>query len=413
VITEDLQVLEKFCTGCGACIEVCPVRGVEEERAISLAKMGSGLMCPRINVDSCVSCKACFRTCPQTAKFQNEKIVTFEDYCGLLGDCYYGYSKDREHRYEAATAGIATEIAAYLLKSGRVDGVVSSYQDENNNIITNIFSDSLAVKRTRGSIYRQVNLLNGLVDKIIEGGHRRLVLIGLPCHVAGLIALKKRHSYLRDYVEFVTIALFCKQTKTEEYSEYVRRCLKAENDQPIIYRGKGWPGLTRVTDGNSIFSNNSRLGLLWGSFAFSPDYCMMCNDPLGVVSDMSIGDAWLSKYSCDQIGSSFVTANTSKGRETLCNMKSLGILQLEEIKKNDVITSQNKKVIEFKLRNKISNKKKSAYLTEYNLTGGGGVRIIKRKIEKLYSLKIINKFPDLVFKCFTLMIIKSYKYMLR
>jgi len=311
VIDKDLKIYDSVCTGCSACTEACAFPDVQGINPIQLIKNDHGLAVPRINSDTCTECMACYKACPTEDKIYHNDI-TFDKYKTQIGECYYGYSLDNEHRFEAATAGVTTEIAAYLLDTQQVDGVVSSYQNDENEIITEIFTKSSEVRKTRGSIYRQVSLLNGLAEKIEQGNHKKILLIGLPCHIAGLKTLQKANKHLRKNVEFITVALFCKQTKTEEFSDFERNILKAKKNKKIDYRGKGWPGVTRIEGAGNLPFNHIDFSLMWGTFAFTPDYCLTCSDPIGVEADISIGDAWLKKYYDDKVGSSLFGGKYTK-----------------------------------------------------------------------------------------------------
>ena len=201
MIDKNLNIYDEVCTGCSACTEACFYPDEKGVLPISLIKNQEGLFVPRIDMKSCVDCKACYRACPTEDKIYNNQDLSFENYKKSIGTSYYGYSLDENHRFEAATAGIITEIATYLLESNQVDGVLSSHQDDNTNeIITKIYTNPQDIKTTRGSIYRQVTLLNGLDKKIKDGNHKKLLIIGLPCHIAGIKTLKKANKYLRKNV---------------------------------------------------------------------------------------------------------------------------------------------------------------------------------------------------------------------
>jgi len=348
MIDNELNIFDAVCTGCSACTEACTTLDENGVKPICLVVNEHGLRVPRINVYTCTHCLLCSKACPTHDNiFRNDS--SFERYKEKISDCYYGYSLDREHRYEAATAGIATEIAAWMLDTGQADGVVGSYQNSENVVVTEIFTDGGVLKeKARGSIYRQVSVLNGLVEKIKQGKHRKVVLIGLPCHIAGLKKLQKINNYLRTHVEFVTIALFCKQTKTEDFSRIERKLLGAEANQVLTYRGNGWPGSTRVEGGKSLPFRHQLFRLMWGSFAFTPDYCFACSDPLGTVADISVGDAWLRKYNDDKVGSSLFIAYTSRGKTIIDAMTVEGRIHSEREKADNVIASQNLYHIQFK-----------------------------------------------------------------
>lgn len=413
MIDKDLKIYDSVCTGCSACTEACMFPDESGISPIQLIVNVNGLNVPRINENTCTECMKCYKACPTEDKIFNDD-VTFDNYKAKIGNCYFGYSHNNEHRFEAATAGITTEIAAYLLDTHQVDGVISSYQNDNNDIITEIFTSSSEVKKTRGSIYRQVSALNGLAEKIQKGQHKKLLFIGLSCHISGLKTLQRANKYLKKNVEFITIALFCKQTKTEEFSDMQRSILGANPNQNINYRGKGWPGITRVEGGESLPSSNIRFGLMWGGFAFTPDYCFSCSDPIGLVADISVGDAWLGKYSKDKIGSSLFIGNTSKGDKIIKEMEKAGKIYIESETAENILKSQSTSHILFK----------TSYPTTRNaLFGGIGekgdapnryikliwwVKFNKKLVEFLFRSKIAIIIPDLILRIYSKMSITIF-----
>lgn len=405
MIDKDLKIYDSVCTGCSACTEACFFPDESGVNPIQLIINEDGLNVPRINSDTCTECMMCYKACPTEDKIFNNAL-TFESYKTKIGSCYFGYSLDHEHRFEAATAGIATEIASYLLETQQVDGVVSSYQNDANDIITQIYTNAIEVKKTRGSIYRQVSPLNGLAEKIEIGNHKKILFLGLPCHIAGLRTLQKANKYLRKNVEFITIALFCKQTKTEEFSDFERSLLRAKPNQKIDYRGKGWAGVTRVEGGRSLPFTNIKFGLMWGSFAFTPDYCFTCSDPLGVEADISVGDAWLHKYYSDKVGSSLFAANTEMGRHIIEEMAKNERIYVEDETVDNIIASQSTDHIRFKTSHIQARSVLLAGEIGDYVAPAKYIKLIrwiklnKTMMEFLYRTRIIHYIPGVVLKIY-------------
>ncbi len=416
MIDKDLKIYDSVCTGCSACTEACAFPDEDGINPIQIFLNKDGLNVPRINSEICTECMMCYKACPTEDKIFNNH-TTFKSYTEKIGSCYFGYSLNNEHRYEAATAGIATEIAAYLLKTNQIDGVVSSYQSEDNKTVTEIFTDSNEVKKTRGSIYRQVSMLNGLAEKIEKNKYKKLLLIGLPCHVAGLKTLQKANKYLRKNVEFITIALFCKQTKTEEFSDMQRIILNAKSKQKIDYRGKGWPGFTSVEGGRSLPFTDIKIGLSWGSFSFAPAYCFSCSDPIGVEADISVGDAWLPQYlQVDKKGSSLFVANTKLGDSIIKEIARNSIIYIKDETKENIIKSQNKKYIMFKTR---YQKFRSAFFADINIDEkidfkyrilSFWIKYVKKSTEELYRRNIFEIFPDFFIKIYRKLTAIGWKF---
>lgn len=346
MIDENLNINEAICIGCAACTEVCRSFDKKGRPAIQLKINEKGLFVPKIDNNTCTGCLNCHKVCAGQSRNSND-WNSMEDYFSKIGTCYYGYSLDPDHRFKAASGGIVTEIASFLLDSKEVDGVISSYQNENNIIVTDIFTSSDQVRNTRGSIYRQVPMFTGLTYKILKNNYRKLLVIGLPCHIAKLKTLQIYNECFQK-VQFITIALFCKQTKTEEFSDFQRTTLRAKSGEKLTYRGSGWPGLTVAKSGKSLPFTDVRLSLSWTTFSFTPDYCFSCSDPLGLVADISVGDAWLKDYLSDKIGSSVFIAKNAIGNNIIKNMLISRRIFSKEESAERVLSSQGMSVIKFK-----------------------------------------------------------------
>ena len=403
MINNELKIIDSVCTGCSACTEAC-VFEKNNEKPLQLTVNKKNLNVPRINAEACRKCMMCFRVCPSEAKNISSEI-SFENYINKLGNCYYGYSLDFEHRFESATAGIVTETAAYLLDTKHVDGVVSSYQNEDNEIITEIFTDSAEVKKTRGSIYRQVPVLNGILKKIESGNFKKLLFIGLPCQIAGLKMLLKINKQFAK-IDFIFISLFCKQTKTEEFSDYERKILKAKPNEKINYRGQGWTGVTSVKSGQSLPFTNIKFSLMWGSFAFTPDYCFACCDPLGANADISVGDAWLKEYYSDKAGSSVFITNSEKGRKIIEEIAAAKKIFIKNETKENIIKSQDLSYIKFKTSNigeriaffgNLKNCKR--YPLRFKILFYW-IKLNKKIVENIYSKSLIFFIPEFLLKIY-------------
>jgi coenzyme F420 hydrogenase subunit beta len=410
MIDKNLKIYDEVCTGCSACTEACFFPDENGVLPINLIQKENKLSVPRINLDTCVDCKACYRACPTEDKIYNNSDLTFENYKKKIGESYFGYSLNEKHRYEAATAGIITEIGSYLLDSNQVDGVLSTYQDENTNeIISEIYTNSEDLRKTKGSIYRQVTLLNGLDKKIKDGNYKKILVIGLPCHIAGINSLKKANKYLRKNIEFITISIFCKQTKTEEFSNYMRSVLNAKENEKINFRGNGWPGVTKTATSNKLIFTNVKFNFNWPTFAFTPEYCFTCSDPLGVNADISVGDAWLQKYKHDKIGSSLFIANSEIGKTIINELSEKNKIYSESETKENIIKSQSIKHIKFKTSNPIQRdisfgtkrrNDKNINISKNYIRLIKWIKLNKYLLEFLERRRIINIMPNIIIKIY-------------
>lgn len=185
--------------------------------------------------------------------------------------------------------------------------------------------------------------------------------------------------------------MFCKQTKDERFSNFIRSYLKAPNrKERINYRGSGWPGITSIGEKKTAFTD-FRLGFMWGTFCYTPDYCIKCRDALGANADISVGDAWLKRYmNSDNKGSSLFLVHSEKGDQLFESVKKSIFLKSELIE--NVIQSQSFKTLKEKekLSNRFQKKRKLR-----------GKVLRKRKIaEIIVASKITIYTPSFFLKAF-------------
>ncbi len=395
MIDKNLQIYDSLCTGCSACTESCFFPDSEGNLPIKLIKNEEGLFVPRIDANICTVCNLCYKSCPVEDKLETNYS---QDFSEVLGS-YFAFSKDNRHRFEAATAGMTTEIATFLLRENIVECVISCKQNNDKSIETVYSFTEEEVKKTKGSIYRQVTLLEDIVKNLKEKNISKILLIGLPCHVEGMHLLQKKNKYLRKCLVY-TCALYCKQTKTEEFSDVIHTITKTSKDNMIQFRGKGWPGIISVDD-KMINFNNNFTNLLWATNAFTPEYCFSCSEPLGTNADISIGDAWLKSYLKDTQGSSFVTANTEFGKKILKQMSELGSIHLQSIPFDDILASQNRQAVLYKRKN--ASYRAGIFSANYNCVTTSvslrykmrthWIKSLKSVVEFLFRKKIIYKIP--------------------
>ncbi|NPA44920.1 MAG: 4Fe-4S dicluster domain-containing protein [Chlorobi bacterium] len=337
MINERLEINNEYCSGCGICKSICPVD------AISFKKNDIGLSYPVIDFNVCVNCMLCFKACDTKEDINNKRTPPIDH---VNSKAYYAYSIDDELRYKAATAGVVSQISKTLLEVNDVDVVVAASQNDNNTIETKYIEKQNIDELPSGSIYRQVVLLDNYIEKVTSSNWGKVLVIGLPCHIAAVKSLHEITPKLKK-VKLYTIALFCKQTKDDRFADFIRKYLKEKDkNAKVDFRGDGWPGVTRVNNKRVIFTDY-KLSFMWGTFCYTPQYCMKCKDSLGVTADISVGDAWVKEYmSSDKKGSSFLLVNTDNGHELFNHIKNN--IYFENKPVETVLKSQGVSVIKFK-----------------------------------------------------------------
>lgn len=178
------------CTGCMACVEICPKECIQLETDVL------GHIYPTINLEQCVSCGNCQKVCPENNKLKFQTIQK----------AYAVWSLDNENRKSSASGGAASEFYAKAIEDGYwICGV--EYQKKFHAVhilskhINRIekFKQSKYVYSEVGDVYKKI--------KQLLSNKEQVLFISLPCKVAGLLG------YLGKYYEnLVTVDIVCHGT---------------------------------------------------------------------------------------------------------------------------------------------------------------------------------------------------------
>lgn len=299
----------KDCSGCGACVNSCPVQ------AILFQKDHENFYYPSVNMDACVHCGLCEKICPVlNLKFQ--KCTHPKAYASqCLRD---------EIRASSSSGGIFSVLSERVISMG---GIVvgcamtpDCYSAEHKFVC-----DTRELTELRGSKYLQsrVDLMYPQVKKMLENG-KYVLFSGTPCQVVGLRA------YLSGMCaeRLITVDVICHGAPSplvwEKYVKYWEE-VKQSKAVSVCFRDKeqDWEEYSLVLR----FENGEEYRSLCAKDlyckGFVSDYflrrsCYSCHAKgEHHVSDITLGDFWGIDRICsdmnDRKGTSLVLLNTSKG----------------------------------------------------------------------------------------------------
>jgi len=304
------------CCGCSACISICP------KTAINFIQDSEGFNYPHVDVDKCVECGLCEKTCPIIQRKSIDKTVANPlQYKAVR-------IKDKKILSESSSGGAFSILADIIFD---LNGCVCGVEYSEEGLPHHIIIDSKAeLYKLRGSKYVQSNILGifpAIKQRLLKGQY--VLFSGTSCQVDGL---KK---YLRkDYANLLTVDLVCHSIPSPLiYKEYLTYCSKKLKKEivSIDMRYKktyGWSHRFSYRycfkDGKSVI--DSPFVVNWGRLFFSE----MINRPscgdcqyanLNRVSDFTIADFWdddkkrIDIYSKE--GTSLLLVNTEKGINAL------------------------------------------------------------------------------------------------
>jgi coenzyme F420-reducing hydrogenase beta subunit len=184
----DIKLCEStLCTGCGACVGVCP------PNAISYHEDIEGFFYPIINDDICIKCHRCEKTCPVFNPLQLYNKPR----------CYAAWSTEFNIRTHSSSGGIFSELAIAIINEGGI--VVGASLDNRNGYVYHCIIETIdELSKLQGSKYVQSRITRDVLLEILKNlrNHRKVLFTGTPCQVAGVrsLANDNKNLYTMDVV---------------------------------------------------------------------------------------------------------------------------------------------------------------------------------------------------------------------
>ncbi|MDD1693350.1 MAG: Coenzyme F420 hydrogenase/dehydrogenase, beta subunit C-terminal domain [Methanoregula sp.] len=266
------------CSGCGACIAVCPADALSFKEGEMVTAPVSNGYCKQAT-DS-VQCGACYAACPRTT---DQPVQELGDYLELVS------AKAAFDIPRKQSGGAVTAILAHALDEGLIDAVVTVTEDHwtlrpSSVVITK--SDVLI--QQAGSRYSWwVPLLAALKTAVVEQKCRKIAVVGVPCAVQALARIRTSdNDLLKPYAKSIrlVVGLFC--TETFDYRALVLGKLKSHCQlEPHEIRKLDVKGKLEITkhDGSTTTVPLAELETCIRKG------CHICTDLTSVLSDISAG----------------------------------------------------------------------------------------------------------------------------
>ncbi|MDD1694435.1 MAG: Coenzyme F420 hydrogenase/dehydrogenase, beta subunit C-terminal domain, partial [Methanoregula sp.] len=194
------------CSGCGACVAVCPADALFFKEGEMVASPASNGYCKQAT-DS-VPCGACYAVCPRTTEQPKLELGDYQE----IVTAKAAFDIPRKQ-----SGGAVTAILAHALDEGLIDAVVTVTEDHwtlkpSSVVITK--SDVLI--QQAGSRYSWwVPLLAALKNAVIEKKCKKIAVVGVPCAVQALARIRSSdNDLLKPFGKSLrlVIGLFCTET---------------------------------------------------------------------------------------------------------------------------------------------------------------------------------------------------------
>jgi coenzyme F420 hydrogenase subunit beta len=294
------QIVEhSMCIGCGIC------QSVAGPDSISMEIVGNG--CFRPVASEKLSHEVMDRVldiCPGTRVegLPREEVTAesrFDVVWGDYRDIYYAWAAEPEVRHMAATGGLLTGLALYLIESGTVDFIVHATEPvEHPTFGERFISRSREqVLQGSGSRYGPTATLIDIVEIIdkAELEDEKFAFVGTPCDVSALRNYARHDERVSRYCCYMLTMVCGGFMEAEAATAALKKFDVDYNDVVSLrYRGYGCPGATTIktTDGRTVQMNYLDY---WGEDESTwglPPRCKICPDGIGDAADIAAADTW-------------------------------------------------------------------------------------------------------------------------
>ena len=304
------------CTGCGACVSICP------KGAISMLPDEEGFLYPSVDQKLCIGCDLCEKRCPAGKAHPETRPL-------LLG----AKNKDDAVREASSSGGVFSALAMDMFQKG---GVVFGAAFDSSMHVEHIGAfDPSELAPMRGSKYVQSEAADAIGNAAALLAKDIPVLFsGTPCQVAGLLA--KVPSKHRE--KLLTVDFVCHGVPSPGvFASYIKKLEETHGKRVVKYtfrdKRNGWKDFYAVAtfeDGSEHMGSQREEPYLYGFLQnlYLRPSCTRCDNLRGAhhVSDITIADLWGVQEICPELdddrGLSLVMVNTQKGREALDGCKT-------------------------------------------------------------------------------------------
>ena len=338
MIIIDKIVKKQFCIGCGLCASVLGYSKCKME----LGK--DGFYLPIIQSDiSKKESKLIRQLCPGIHIEGNKQSGVW----GSMKSIEESWSADTTIRHKAASGGVVTSIALYLLESHTVDAVLQVGVEDGDYL-----HNKLKISRTREDIisnaqsrYAPALVFNNIIE-ILDSSYDKYAFIGKPCDIAAMKNLLMEFPKYKDRIKSF-ISIFCAGMPSYNASIMTWQ-MSGRTDEPVSlkYRGDGWPGnfCAKWNDGSDFqLSYNDSWGKVLGrQLGFR---CKICPDGIGMLADVAVGDSWTTKNGypdfTESEGRCFVMVRTSNGKDIMERAEKNGYVVRKSLDINKIAEMQS------------------------------------------------------------------------
>jgi coenzyme F420 hydrogenase subunit beta len=309
---------EGLCTGCGACVGLCPYQVVYHDRTVQLhhCDLEDGkcyAFCPRTTTDLTALRKLLFEKDDLTPEI------------GAVKGYYFSQAVDPELRKIAQHGATVTALMELALAEGLIDSAIVSSRNQEFMQNGAIVNDRVTLRKNAGSKFT-VSPTIAAFNQLVTDDKGNMGVVATPCQALALAKMKlvKEDTAKIDQLKLV-VGLYCGWTLSAE--KYTK--LLFQNDialESIV--GMDVPAGKNILE---LFTNNGAKFIPFDEVQDCiREACLYCMDSTAEYADVSVGSArfagnWKEVRHWNQL-----IVRTAKGRELVELAVKRGTLKVRE-----------------------------------------------------------------------------------
>jgi len=326
VKTESQKLLKKnvldegLCTGCGACVGLCPYQVIYHDRTVQLH--GCDLKDGR-----------CYAYCPRTitdlsalqAFLFKQDDLTPE--IGAVKGYYFSRAIDPELRTVSQHGGTVTALIQLAIAEGLIDSVVVSSRNKEFTQEGAVVSDRSSIRKNAGSKFT-VSPTVASFNQLITEDKGRIGVVATPCQTLALAKMRLKpgkEDAARISQLNLVIGLYCGWTLSAE--KYTK--LLSDNNIALESVIK-----TDIPAGKNILELYTKDGVKTISIdevqACIRKACLYCMDSTAEFADVSVGSARFADDWEDVRKWNQLIVRTDRGKKLVDLAVKRGVLELRE-----------------------------------------------------------------------------------
>lgn len=311
---------EEMCTGCGACVGLCPYQVIYHDRTVQLhyCDLEDGkcyAFCPRTPTDLTALRELLF----------NSDDLTLE--IGAVKSYYFSRAADSRLREDAQHGGTVTALMQLALAEGLIDSAIVSSRNQEFLQNGSIVTDKTALQKNAGSKFT-VSPTVAAFNQLVKEETGKIGVVATPCQALALAKMKlkpvKDDSDKIGQLQLV-IGLYCGWTLS---AEKFTKLLTQNNIALQSLKGMDIPAGKNILE---LYTNNGTKSLPFDDVqACVREACHYCLDSTAEYADISVGSARFGNDWEEMCRWNQLIVRTEKGKKLVELAIKRGVLEIRE-----------------------------------------------------------------------------------